>query len=69
MRSILDRVGAILPGRVTDLLGSAAAAAQDGSLEVDDTLDVPPQARMDAERMYELLDQAIEGLRASIGLD
>jgi len=68
LRSILGRGGAILPGRVADLLESAAAAAQDGSLEVSllNNLDVPTQARRDAERMYDLLGEAIEQLRASL---
>ncbi len=68
LRGILDREGAVLPGTVTDLLESAAGAAQDGSLEVSiqDTLDVPPQACREAERMHDLLKEAIEELRANL---
>ncbi|MEP7352522.1 MAG: hypothetical protein ABI824_04755 [Acidobacteriota bacterium] len=68
LRSILDDVGAVLPKTVTNLLESAEVAAHDGSLEVslDGTLDAPIQAKKDAQRMYDLLKEATEQLRASL---
>jgi hypothetical protein len=68
LRDINQRLGSTLPKEVSALLGSAEAAAIDGSFEVSlvEDFEVPYEACQAAERMLELLTDAIDKTRTSL---
>ncbi|MBX3223364.1 MAG: hypothetical protein KF795_22820 [Labilithrix sp.] len=59
------RLGPVLPKDVADALGSATTAAQDGMFEIDlsDNASVPDTATQAAEKVYESVVRAVDGLR------
>lgn len=68
LRDIHQRLGSTLPKEVSALLGSAEVAAVDGSFEVSlvEDFEVPNEACQAAERMLELLTDAIDKTRTSL---
>ncbi len=68
LHDAIGRMGAILPHEVTDLLQSAAAEAEQGAFGVSltDDFEVPRKACKAAGRMYDLLTDAINQIRAHL---